>query len=417
MIKRIAMISDHASPLALLGGVDSGGQNVYVGQVAKNLAHMGYQVDVFTRKDNPLLPEVVEWENGVQVIHVPAGPPQYVRKEDLPPYMDEFTDYMIRYCEGRPYDLIHAHFWMSGLVAADLKQALGIPFLITFHALGKVRRMHQREADEFPEMRFDIEERIIREADRIIAECPQDYEDLLQLYNADREKIAIVPCGFDPTELWPLRKEVARTALGFQPQDKIILQLGRMVRRKGVDNVLHAFSILRKKYNMDAKLLIVGGESEKVNPELTPEIGRLLGIAREEGIMDRLFFMGRASRDELKYYYSAADVFLSTPWYEPFGITPLESMACGTPVIGTEVGGLKFTVVDGETGFLVPVNDAEAIADRLHYLYSNPKLIKQMGRQAIKRANAHFTWRIISQHIASIYNDIRIPFMEQRTAA
>src|SRR6185369_9520598 len=171
-MKRIAMISEHASPLAMLGGVDSGGQNVYVGQVARHLAALGYEVDVFTRRDSARLPETAEWIDGVRIVHVAAGPPELVRKEDLLPYMEEFTAQMLRFCrlQRRLYDLVHANFWMSGLVAAELKQALGLPFVITFHALGRVRRLHQGGADGFPDARFAVEDRVVQQADRIIAE-------------------------------------------------------------------------------------------------------------------------------------------------------------------------------------------------------------------------------------------------------
>src|SRR5947209_9014161 len=178
MTKRVALLSEHASPLGILGGVDSGGQNVYVGQLAKHLAVLGYEVDVFTRRDSERLPEIAEWVNGIRIIHVPAGPAAYVRKEDLLPYMGAFADYLLRFCkcQRESYDLVHANFWMSGLVAADLKRSLGTPFVITFHALGRVRRQHQREADQFPDVRFEVEDRIVAEADRILAECPQDEE-------------------------------------------------------------------------------------------------------------------------------------------------------------------------------------------------------------------------------------------------
>src|SRR3954471_15231169 len=179
MLKRVALISEHASPLAVIGGVDSGGQNIYVGQVAKQLVQLGCQVDVFTRRDNPLLPEVAEWVENVRIIHVPAGPPSFVRKEDLLPLMDSFTDWMTRFCRREAYDVVHANFWMSGLVAMRLKRRLGLPFVITFHALGRVRRLHQKEADQFPEARLEIEDALAREAGRVIAECPQDEEDLI----------------------------------------------------------------------------------------------------------------------------------------------------------------------------------------------------------------------------------------------
>jgi len=406
MTKRIALISEHATPLGIFGGVDSGGQNVYVGQLAKHLAAIGYDVDVFTRKDAKHLPEIVEWQQGVRVIHVEAGPAKAILKEDLLPYMGTFTSFVIDWCKTQvAYDLIHANFWMSALVAANVKRALGIPFIVTFHALGRVRRLHQGSADQFPDERFAIEDRVVQEADRIIAECPQDREDLLNLYHANPERVSIVPCGFDPTEFWAIGKMRARLTLGLPPDEPIILQLGRMVPRKGVDNVIRAFAYLQK-HGSPARLLIVGGESETPDPHTTPEIGRLQAIAQELGVASRITFVGRKGREILKYYYSAADVFVTTPWYEPFGITPIEAMACGTPVIGAEVGGVKFTVKDGETGYLVPPNEPEVLAERLSHLLNHPQLISLFGRQAIRRSQEHFTWQKVTSAVAALYEDV-----------
>ena len=236
----IALISEHASPLALLGGVDSGGQNVYVAQVARHLARLGHRVDVFTRRDDEHAPEIVEWEPGARVIHVPAGPATVVPKELLLDYMPAFTDWMSAWlCSAHPtYDLVHANFWMSALVAAELKASLGLPFAVTFHALGKVRRQHQGANDGFPDARFAIEERAVREADVLIAEAPQDEADLVALYDADPARIRLVPCGFDPDEFAPQDKIAARQKLGLPVDERIVLQLGRMVPRKGVENVV-----------------------------------------------------------------------------------------------------------------------------------------------------------------------------------
>lgn len=408
MSRQIALISEHASPLSILGGVDCGGQNLYVGQVAKSLAAMGYDVDVFTRRDSDILPETAEWVNGVRIVHVPAGPPAFVRKEDLLPYMEEFTHYLLKFCrcQRKAYDMIHANFWMSGLVAADMKKELGTPFVITFHALGRVRRQHQRQADEFPDARFAIEDRIVAEADHIIAEAPQDEEDLIRLYNADPGKITIIPCGFDPTELWPISKALARISLGLPPDSPVIVHLGRMVPRKGVETVIRGFARLRHEHHITARLLIVGGESDDPDPKITPEIGRLQGIAREEGVDDAVTFVGRRGRDQLKYYYSAADMFVTTPWYEPFGITPVEAMACGTPVVGSNVGGIKFTVRDSETGYLVPPNNPDALAEKLAHLYTHPKLLGVFSRQAIQRVNDLFTWEKVSRGVAVLYEEV-----------
>jgi len=408
MTRHIALISEHASPCGMLGGVDSGGQNVYVGQLARQLARRGYAVDVFTRRDAATLPEVLAWEDGVRVVHVPAGPPCFVRKEDLLGYMDEFTAFMARFCAAHRagYDLIHANFWMSGLVAADLKQALGIPFVITFHALGRVRRLYQREADQFPVARLAIEERLVAEADRVVAECPQDAEDLIGLYHGDPARITIVPCGFDPAECRPMGRARARALLGLPPGEPILLQLGRLVPRKGVDNVIRSLACLRDRHGIAARLLVVGGDSDAPDPAITPELGRLQGIAQDAGVAEQVVFVGRRGRDVLKYYYSAADIFLTTPWYEPFGITPLEAMACGTPVIGANVGGIAFTVQDGVTGYLVPPKDPAALAERIAYLYAHPHLRAAFGRQAIRRVNELFTWDKVAQGMEALYQDV-----------
>ena len=408
MTRRIAVISEHASPLGLLGGVDSGGQNVYVGQIAKNLASIGYDVDIFTRRDNQLLPEVSQWVNGVRIIHVPAGPPEHIRKEDLLPFMPDFTAYVLRFFRRQrvPYDLVHANFFMSAHVAAEAKRKLGIPFVVTFHALGRVRRLHQGDADEFPEERFAIEDRAVAEADHIIAECPQDEEDLIKLYNADPAKVSIIPGGFDPTEFWPIAKPLARAALGLPTDERVILQLGRMVARKGVDTVIRGFAALVKQYGIKARLIVVGGDSEEPDPSVTPELRRLQRIAKKEGVSRLVTFAGRQGREALKFYFSAADVFVSTPWYEPFGITPVEAMACGTPVIGSNVGGIKFTVRDGETGYLVPAHDPDAVAERIAHLFKHPKLLTVFGQQGIRRANDLFTWQKVTSSVAALYEEV-----------
>lgn len=405
-LTRIAIISEHASPLAALGGADSGGQNVYVSQIVQHLPQFGFAVDVFTRCDDESLPEVVTLADNVRLIHVPAGPPRFVPKEELLPLMDTFTRFVIRYSQKHAYALLHANFWLSALAAADVKRATGIPFVVTFHALGRVRRCHQGEADGFPDERFAIEERVVQEANAIIAECPQDQEDLCQLYHADPRRIAMIPAGFDPTEFAPMTQSVARVGLNLPLDEPLLLQLGRMVPRKGVANVIRSLRHLRQTHGIVARLLVVGGEADDPDPELTPEIGRLQAVANEEGVADQVTFVGRRGRKVLKRYYNAADVFISTPWYEPFGITPVEAMACGTAVIGSKVGGIQFTVCDGETGYLVPPKDPAALAEKTAHLLKNPSLRQQMGRAGVHRANALFTWDKISCSMADLFRQV-----------
>jgi D-inositol-3-phosphate glycosyltransferase len=403
-MRKIALISDHASPLALLGGTDSGGQNVYVAHLARQLARRGCHVDVFTRRDSPCQPPINAWRNNIRVIHVPAGPPAFVPKEELLPCMKEFTAYLINFfrMHRTPYDVIHANFFMSGLVGLEAARALGVPLVVTFHALGKIRRQFQGDADRFPVERLSIEEEIIRDADRILAECPQDEEDMRVLYQADPGKIDVAPCGYDPAEFNPVEKTLARAHLGWPQDEFIVLQLGRMVPRKGVDNAIRGVAAARKRHRVKARLYIVGGESDTPSIEATPEIGRLAGIAREEGVDDAVGFVGRRGRSALRLYYSAADVFVTTPWYEPFGITPLEAMACRVPVIGSAVGGIKYSVIDSQTGYLVPPNDPDALADRLAQLHGSPQLRNALGNNALARA-AEFTWDRVCDGVVQCY--------------
>jgi len=407
-MKRIAFISEHASPLASLGGVDHGGQNVYVAELGIQLARKGYLIDIFTRRDNMEAPDIVEWQPGVRVIHVTAGPAAFIAKEQLLQYMQEFTFNMLYFMGQQEivYELIHAHFFMSALVASNIKKATGIPYVVTFHALGLVRKLHQKSQDGFPPERTLIEKHIVNDANLLIAECPQDKEDLIVHYEANPKRIAIVPCGFNPKEFYPIEKEMARDHLKLPAKDKIILQLGRMVPRKGVDNVIRALGVASKTATGKLKLLVVGGESDLPDPKLTPEIGRLQQVARENNVYDHVIFTGRRERSVLKYYYAAADVFISTPWYEPFGITPLEAMACGTPVIGSNVGGIKYSVVDQHTGFLVPPHEPTLLADKICTLLNDESLHHSMCKNAIRHVRHAFTWSKVAASIHQVYNKV-----------
>ena len=404
-VRHVAIISEHASPLAAPGSIDCGGQNVYVASLARELALAGYLVDVFTRRDAFGQKQVVQWVDNIRVIHVPAGPAHYVPKEQLLPYMETFSRFVTRFTrrQAQLYDIVHANFFMSGMVARRLKEALGIPFVITFHALGHVRRIAQGAADTFPPLRLQIELDLMRSADRIIAECPQDKLDMERLYGAPSERIEIAPCGFDPQELWPVPEKFARARLGLALEKFIVLQLGRMVPRKGVDTVIQGVARLRECHGINAELLVVGGEDQRRNGRESPELTRLRSLAAELGVGSHVRFTGRKDRSELRYYYSAANVFVTTPWYEPFGITPVEAMACARPVIGAEVGGIKSTVVDGESGFLVPSRDPQALAERLAVLHNNPALAQSMGDEGLRRAYQHYTWRTVARRAASIY--------------
>jgi D-inositol-3-phosphate glycosyltransferase len=404
MREKIAFISEHASPLAVLGGVDAGGQNVYVAELACELARRNYHIDIFTRRSDPAIAEIVEYCPHVNVVHIKAGPEEDIPKELMLQHMNEFTIGVLHFIGKTEtnYSLIHANFFMSALVASHIKKILHVPYVVTFHALGVVRQLHQQESDKFPPERIDIERFVVKDADLIIAECPQDRDDLVKYYDAPLSKVAVVQCGFNPSEFYPIKKEEAREKLHLSPSEFVLLQLGRMVPRKGIDNVIRAMSRLRHR----VKLLVVGGEQEKPAIMNTAEARRLHEIAMREGVCDHVEFTGRKCRSELKYYYAAADVFITTPWYEPFGITPLESMACGTPVIGANVGGIKYSVADGRTGLLVPPNDPAVLAASIERCIEDPSLLQTMSIEAIKRVNKFFTWKYVASSLDQLYKGV-----------
>jgi D-inositol-3-phosphate glycosyltransferase len=408
MSKRIAIISEHASPLAALGGADCGGQNVYVAHLALELADRGHMVDVFTRRDDGALPTVLQWTPRVRVVHADAGPPCAVAKEALLPFMPAFADFIVSFAQrsGTAYDIAHANFWTSAVAARLVKQAMGLPFVVTFHALGRVRRLHQGSADGFPDERGEIEERLVAEANAVVAECPQDAEDLTKLYHARPERLRIVPCGVDRRRFHPVGRDRARTVLKLHPHVPTLLQLGRLVPRKGVEDVIRALAELRTRHGVTARLLVVGGESDLPDETATPYLRQLRELSEALDVRSLVTFVGRRGGDILRYYYSAADAFVTTPWYEPFGITPLEAMACGTPVIGSRVGGIKYSVIEGETGFLVPPRDPATIADRAAVLCTNAALRERMSCSAVARVRCHFRWRDVAASIDALYADV-----------
>jgi glycosyltransferase involved in cell wall biosynthesis len=408
---RIAFLSEHASPVALLGGVDAGGQNVYVDEVSRALARRGYAVDVFTRRDNAEDAEIIDLAPGVRVINLTAGPPSPLLKDDLWPYMPEFRDSFLRFMERDEvrYDLLHGNFWMSGWVATELRARLGIPAVQIFHAMGKTKRRHQKQVDTSPHERIDIELGIVRHVDRIIAQCPSEQSELVDDYGADPRKVVIVPSAVNTRVFHPIARSEARKQIGLDAAAKVIVYVGRLIPRKDIRNIVRALALLVESDSDSSAapvLLVVGGETVEPDPVATPEIGALQRLAADLGVSAHVRFTGKRPTNVLAYYYSAADVVVSTPWYEPFGLTPLEAMACGRPMIGSAVGGLTFTIQDGKTGYLVPPRCPEALAQRLDQLLNAPDLCRQMGRAARRRVEREFTWDIVAMRTAALYETV-----------
>lgn len=406
--KRIAFLSEHAGPLALLGSEDAGGQNVYVDEVSRNLAHLGYAVDVFTRATNPETPPVIDWSPGVRLVNLPAGPLEFLPKDRLWPLMPAFCQAFLQFMrnDGARYDLIHGNFWMSGWVGLELRQRLGIPLVQIFHALGKTKQRHQRAADTSPPERIAVEREIVRQADRLIAQCPNEQRELERDYQADPRRIAVIPSAVNIERFRPVPRAAARRRIGLEPDGPTVVYVGRMLPRKDIRNIIRAVALLRRQSDLPLQLLVVGGETVAPDPNATPEIGVLQQLAAELDISERVHFYGKRQPDMLRNFYCAGDVAVTTPWYEPFGLTPLEGMACGRPVIGAAVGGITFTIQDGITGRLVPPRDPAALADRLHELLTRPEQAAAMGQAARARVEREFTWPMVARRTAALYQEV-----------
>ena len=392
---RIAMVSEHASPLAAIGGVDAGGQNVHVAALSAALTRRGHEVTVFTRRDDPDLPEQVVVDDGYTVEHVDAGPPVPIGKDELLEYMPAFARVLRRRWAQEPYDVAHTHFWMSGLAGLAAGQAVGLPVAHTFHALGAVKRRHQGAKDTSPAARIGVESHLARHVDRVLATCSDEVFELLAL-GMPREQVTVVPCGVDLTHFTPDGPVAPR-----RPGLARLLVVGRLVERKGVADAITALAQVP-----GAELVVAGGPSPD---ELwdDPEAVRLMQVAHAHGVADRVRLLGRVSRAQMPALLRSADVVVAPPWYEPFGIVPLEAMACGRPVVACAVGGLVDSVVDGVTGRLVPPRDPAALAQVLNELLSHPERARDYGRAGAARAHARYGWDRIAADTEAAYESIR----------
>ncbi|MDQ3895167.1 MAG: glycosyltransferase [Actinomycetota bacterium] len=388
---KVAMVSEHASPLAALGGVDSGGQNVHVAALATQLGRRGIEVVVHTRRDHPSLPREVRLGPWVSVDHVDAGPPEPVFRDDLLPYMDDFADDLARQWRRNPPDLIHAHHWMSGRAALAAAGLLGTPVLQTFHMLGVVKRRHLGPKDTSPPERIDEEREIIRAVDGIIATCSDEVFELVRL-GADIDRVRVVPCGVDLELFTPEGPREPRT-----PGLHRLVVVTRLVERKGVGNVITALAHIP-----DSELIIVGGgDAAELGDD--PDARRLRRLAVEAGVADRVQFRGRVKHEDVPPLLRSADVFVTAPWYEPFGITPLEAMACGVPVVATAVGGLIDTVVHGVTGLHVPPRRPDRIADAIVTLLGDRALSARIGAAGLERARSRYGWERVADATLEAY--------------
>ncbi|HEV7906995.1 MAG TPA: glycosyltransferase [Pseudonocardiaceae bacterium] len=387
---RIAMVSEHASPLAALGEVDAGGQNVHVAELSSALARQGHRVTVYTRRDDPELPERVRTKRGFDVVHVPAGPPVRLPKDQLLPHMGDFARYLDQRWSEQPPDVAHSHFWMSGLATILAAKKVDAPVVHTYHALGVVKRRHQGADDTSPPSRISIEKLIGMEATRIAATCTDEVFELIGM-GVPRSRISVVPCGVDVQGFTPYGKCASRS------RTPRIVSVGRLLPRKGFDIVITALRTLP-----GVELVIAGGpEQGRLHDD--PEAKRLMACARAAGVADRVSLVGQKSRAQMPALLRSADIVVCVPWYEPFGIVPLEAMACGVPVVAAAVGGLTDTVVDGVTGLHVPPRDPRALARTLRALLGDRTSRDTYGAAGCDRVHARYSWDQIAIDTLGVY--------------
>jgi D-inositol-3-phosphate glycosyltransferase len=409
---RIAMISYHTCPLATLGGKDTGGMNVYVRDLTRELGRRGIGVDVFTRSQDEHVPHVLhDLGYGNRIVHVPAGPETPMAKDRLAEYLPTFIDYIVDFSSAKHirYDILHSHYWLSGLAALELRTNWGLPVIHMFHTLAVMKNRVARNGEEAgSNLRLDAERRLLRQADRIVAATQAELAQFQWLYHADTRRVAVIPPGVDTGHFYPIPADEAREFAGV-PQDKrMLLFVGRVEPLKGIDSLLQAIALLRAQ---DAALgdqlclAVIGGEPEDGEVHEDDEMSRLQELRRDLEIEDMVTFLGRRAQDSLPYYYSAAEAVVVPSHYESFGLVALEAMACGTPVVASETGGLAFLVRDGETGFHVPTGDPQALADRLRQLLHDELLRERLGRQAAEYAR-RYAWPLVADQIIDLYQGV-----------
>ncbi len=422
-IHRIAMLSVHTCPLAMLGGKKTGGMNVYVRDFSRELGRQNVQVDVFTRSLDDCAPVVThDLGYGGRVIHIVAGPEESIPVADVADYLDEFTDGVTAFAEreGIEYDIIHSHYWLSGLVAEKLRERWGkngstapngrfIPIVQMFHTLGHMKnRIASDDSQRASQRRLDGENHVIAIADRIIGATPAEEAQLHWLYDGiNMGKVTIIPPGVDLVRFAPIDKAFSKKQVGIPPHHQNLIFAGRIEPLKGIDTLLKAICLIRSRHPRlvdDVCVAIIGGDPWADSPDA--EMARLQQMRHDLGIGDLVTFIGAKDQEVLPYYYAAAEAVIMPSHYESFGMVALEAMAMGTPVIASEVGGLAFLVEDGRNGYLVPSRNPEALAERIYELLTNHSCRRELGRYARENAQ-QYDWANIVTQMLVVYEELK----------
>ena len=409
----VAMLSYHTCPLATLGGKNTGGMNVYVQMLTRRLGRLGVHVDVFTRSQDEHVPHVLhDLGYGNRIVHVPSGPEIPLPKHELAKYIPTFVEGVLEFTKVKniKYDLIHSHYWMSGIAALALKKRWDVPVINMFHTLGLMKQRVARSTEEAEgAYRVNGERKVLAESDRIVAATLAELAQLLWLYQSDASKVVIIPPGVDTSHFYPIPPDEAKAFIGIPPEHRMMLYVGRIEPLKGIDTLIKSIAYIRKKGILDRHcclcVSIIGGDPNAEEGNLTDEMTRLQALSEEHGLVDLVTFLGRRDQDALPYYYSAAEAVIMPSHYESFGMVALEAMACGTPVVASEVGGLAFLIQDGITGYHFPAEDPEALSEKLISLIENDDLRKSMSKNAVEVAK-DYGWEKIARRIITLYEEV-----------
>lgn len=400
----IALISDHADPAAEIGTEEAGGQNVYVRHVGENLAVLGWQVDMFTRKVNASDPDIVQHSPHCRTIRLKAGAETHIPRDKLWDCMPEFLHSFQKFqlAHGISYPLIHTNYWLSAYIGLELQKAQNVQLVHTYHSLGVIK-YQSVQPPASANQRLDVEREILEKANCVFATSPEEEKTLRSLVSTNG-KIAMIPCGTDTSNFRLMSKTDARQQLNLNGSAKIVLYVGRFDRRKGIETLVRAYSKLKEQGIENLKLVIVGGTSPQMVDAI--EKARIEKIIDELGLKSEVIFAGRIGHDVLPLYYTAADVCVIPSHYEPFGLVAIEAMACGTPVVASDVGGLRFTIIPEETGLLVPALDIEAFANGIHRILFDQVWAAKMRSQAAANVHQRFTWESVAIQISELYRRV-----------
>ncbi len=407
----VAILSYHTCPLATLGGKDTGGMNVYVRDLTIELGRLGIHADVFTRSQDEHVPHVLhDLGYGNRVVHIPAGPETPLPKEELADHIPQFVEGIKQFTgeKGINYDLIHSHYWLSGLAAEALSDAWGgTPIIQMFHTLGEMKnRVARSEVEREGAYRVEGERHVLARVDRVIAATPAERAQLEWLYKADMRKVVVIPPGVELSHFYPIPADEARQYIDLGSTSRMILFVGRIEPLKGLDTLIKAVACLRVKDLAEpVHLVVIGGDPEAAPEEMSTEMARIQKMCDDLTVGKMVAFLGKRGQDTLPYYYSAADVVVMPSLYELFGMVALEAMACGTPVLASQVGGLAFLVQDGVTGYHIPEGDDKVLCEKLSALLGEARLRKILGRNATEYAK-DYAWEKIAAQIVGVYKDV-----------